>query len=126
MELELKMHLEITNSQRFHQFCCCCSNLVSASQSSPVGAEVLESSIVITEGVTLVLIVKEERKKTFPRPCFHLYDSGYTHSVITACRLSFLPLCGVCVCVGLFPGMYCQCGPQLASPEWSFWDYCTS
>lgn len=56
------MHLEITNSQRFHQDCCYGSDLVFVSQSSPVLTAVLESSIVIVEGVTLALIDKGEKK----------------------------------------------------------------
>lgn len=63
--MELKMHLEITNSQRFHHFCCLSSELVSAGQSSRVLTAVLESGVVIVEGVTSLLIDKGG-KKPFP------------------------------------------------------------
>lgn len=59
---------------------------------------VLESSIVIVEGVTLALIDKGE-KKSFLRACFHLYDSGYTCTVITACRHKLRAFLHRCVCV---------------------------
>lgn len=56
------MHLEITNSQRFHQFCCLSSDLVSAGQSSRIVTAVLESGVVIVEGVTSLLIDKGGKK----------------------------------------------------------------
>lgn len=105
--MELKMHLEITNSQRFHQYCCLSSDLVSAGQSSPILTAVLESGVVIVEGVTSLLIDKGGKKNPFLRRCFHLYDSGYTYSVITACRLNQWAL-GVCESVcALSSGMSC-------------------
>lgn len=60
--MELKIHLEITNSQRFHHFCCLSSDLVSAGQSSRVLTAVLESAVVIVEGVTSLLIDKGGKK----------------------------------------------------------------
>lgn len=60
-----------------------------ASQSAGVLNAVLESSIVIVEGVTLVLIDKEEEEKRKPSwgHAFISMTAG-THSVLTACRLS--------------------------------------
>lgn len=62
----LKMHLEITNSQRFHQFCCLSFDLVSAGQSSRILTAVLESAVVVVEGVTSLLIDKGGKKNPFP------------------------------------------------------------
>ena len=59
MQLEFEMHLEIANSQRIHQDCC--SDLLFVSQSSQSLTAVLESSIVIVEGVTSALIDKGEK-----------------------------------------------------------------
>lgn len=67
MEMDLKMHFEITNSQRFHQDCCCCSNIsVCEPNFQRFLTVVLESSIVIVEGVTLALIDKGEEEKILP------------------------------------------------------------
>lgn len=58
---------------------------------------VLESSIVIVEGVTLVLIDKEE--KNLPEAMLSSLRAG-THSVITACRLSLWAF-AAWICVSL-------------------------
>lgn len=94
--MELEMHFEITNSRPFHQVCRCCTDLMCVSQSSWV-LTVLESSIVIVEGVTLVLIDKEE--KNLPEAMLSSLWAG-PHSVITACRLSLWAF-AAWICVSL-------------------------
>lgn len=69
----------------------------------------------------------QRRKKSFLRARFHLYDSGYTHAVITACRF-------LCMCVRVMVTsnqdylfalecIACHYDPQLASPVWLFCNY---
>lgn len=94
MEMDLEMHFEIKKQPEVP------SGLLLLVLRVLTAA--LESSIVIVEGVTLALIDKGG-KKSFLRACFHLYDSGYTHAVITASRQNLWAFAAhVCVCKGMY------------------------